>query len=259
IRAVATDAAGQRYTIGAFTVEYSHIRPRQYTKPAEARIEVMDLTPPPVRHVAYVRGAADKVPEALNAAGLHVTLLDSVALSTSDLSTYDAIVIGPRAYEVDSALVRNNRRLNDYARAGGRVVVQYQQQVYLEGSFAPYALGGNSRITDERSPVTMLGATPSQSALAPVFRTPNAIGQADWDGWIQDRALYCPTTWGPEFHPLLAMNDPGETPIRGCLLEASVGRGSYVYTGIAFFRELPAGVPGAYRLFFNLLGGRATP
>lgn len=259
IRAVATDAAGQRYSIGAFRVEYPHIRERQYTKPAEARVEVMDLTTPQVRNVAYVRGAADKVPEALDAAGLHVTLLDALQVENADLSGYDALIVGPRAYEVDSALVRNNDRLLEYARNGGRVIVQYQQQVYLDGRFAPYRLGGNSRITDERSPVTMLGASSTQSALAPVFRTPNAIGPEDWEGWVQDRALYCPTSWGPEFHPLLAMNDPGETPIRGCLLEAAVGRGSYVYTGIAFFRELPAGVPGAYRLFFNLLGGRITP
>ena len=259
IRAVATDAAGQRYDIGAFTVDYPHIRTRQYTKPATARVEVIELTPPQARRVAYVRGAADKVPEALSAAGLQVTLLDSVALSTADLSTYDAVVIGPRAYEIDSALVRNNDRLLDYARNGGRLIVQYQQQVYLEGSFAPFTLGGNSRITDENAPVTMLGATPTQSALAPVFRTPNAIGAEDWQGWIQERALYCPTNWGQGLNPLLAMNDPGEAPIRGCLLEGKVGRGSYVYTGISFFRELPAGVPGAYRLFFNLLGGSPTP
>lgn len=259
LRAVATDAAGARYDIGAFMVEYPHIRPRQYTKPAVARVEVMDLTPPSGGRIAYVRGAADKVPEALAAAGLPVTLLDSAALTSGDLHQYDAIVIGPRAYEVDSAVVRNNRRLIDYARDGGRVIVQYQQQIYLEGSFAPYALGGNTRITDEHSPVTMLGATAGQSALAPAFTTPNAIGPSDWDGWIQERALYCPRTWGPEFHPLLSMNDPGEAPLQGCLLQASVGRGSYVYSGIAFFRELPAGVPGAYRLFFNLLGGRVTP
>ena len=257
--AYATDANGRRYTVGAFTVDYPHIRPRQYTRLAVGQVEVVDLTPPAVRRVGYVRGAADKVPEALAAAGLPVTILDSAALTGGDLRQYDVIVIGPRAYEVDSAVVRNSQRLIDYARDGGRVVVQYQQQIYLEGRFAPYALGGNSRITDEHSPVTMLSASPSQSAIAPVFNAPNAIGPSDWDGWIQERALYCPTTWGPEFHPLLAMNDPGEAPLRGCLLEGAVGRGSYVYTGIAFFRELPAGVPGAYRLFFNLLGGRATP
>jgi LmbE family N-acetylglucosaminyl deacetylase len=259
IRAVATDAAGQRYDIGTFTVDYPHIRQQQYTRPATARIEVIELAPPLARRVAYVRGAADRVPEALGAAGLQVTLLDSVQLSSADLSGYDAIVIGPRAYEIDSALVRNNGRLLDYARNGGRLIVQYQQQVYLDGAFAPFPLGGNSRITDENAPVTMLGATPTQSALAPAFRAPNAIGPEDWQGWIQERALYCPTTWGQGLNPLLAMNDPGEAPIRGCLLEGKVGRGSYVYTGISFFRELPAGVPGAYRLFFNLLGGSATP
>jgi LmbE family N-acetylglucosaminyl deacetylase len=259
IRAVATDGAGQRYDVGAFTVDYPHIRQQQYTKPSTARIEVIELTPPLARRVAYVRGAADRVPEALGAAGLQVTLLDSVQLSSGDLSGYDAIVIGPRAYEIDSALVRNNGRLLDYARNGGRLIVQYQQQVYLEGGFAPFTLGGNSRITDENAPVTMLGATPAQSALAPLFRNPNAIGPEDWQGWIQERALYCPTNWGEGLNPLLAMNDPGEAPIRGCLLEGKVGRGSYVYTGISFFRELPAGVPGAYRLFFNLLGGSATP
>lgn len=261
-RASAVDASGRRYDAGVFTVEYPHIRARQYTRPAVARIEVMDLTPPLARRIGYVRGAADKIPEALLAAGLDVTLLDSAALSTGDLRAFDAIVVGPRAYEVDSAIVRNNDRLLQYARDGGRVVVQYQQQLFVDGVFAPYPVSLGSpadRITDEHSPVVMPGATATQSALAPVFRTPNAIGPEDWDGWVQDRALYCMRSWAPQYSSLLSMNDPGEAPIRGCLLEATVGRGSWVYSGIAFFRELPAGVPGAYRLFFNLLGGRATP
>jgi hypothetical protein len=258
-RVVVVDQAEGRNDLGVFHVNYPHIRERQFTRPAAVRIEVVDLQLPLARRIGYVRGAADRVPEALDAAGLQITLLDSVALSSGDLSVFDVIVIGPRAYEVDSAVVRNNQRLLDYARGGGRVVVQYQQQLYLQGSFAPYVLGGNSRITDERSPVTMLGATATRSALAPVFRTPNAIGPEDWEGWVQERALYCPTTWGREWNALLSMNDPGEAPIRGCLLEAEVGSGSYVYTGISFFRELPAGVPGAYRLFANLLGGRVTP
>jgi LmbE family N-acetylglucosaminyl deacetylase len=258
-RLVVVDQAGGRNDLGVFHVNYPHIRERQFTRPATVRIEVIDLQLPLARRIGYVRGAADRIPEALEAAGLQVSLLDSVHLSSGDLSAYDVIVIGPRAYEVDSAVVRNNQRLLDYARNGGRVVVQYQQQLYLQGSFAPYALGGNSRITDERSPVTMLGATTTRSALAPVFRTPNAIGPEDWEGWVQERALYCPTAWGREWNAVLSMNDPGEAPIRGCLLEAPVGNGSYVYTGISFFRELPAGVPGAYRLFFNLLGGRVVP
>jgi LmbE family N-acetylglucosaminyl deacetylase len=262
VKAVAIDATGRRYDIGAFMVEYPHIRPRQYTKPAIARVEVIDLTPPPVRRIAYIRGAADRVPEALRAAGLDVTVLDSIQIATADLSDYDAVVVGSRAYEVDSALVHNNGRLLDYARNGGRLIVQYQQGVFTEGNFAPFPVTQGSpadRITDEKSPVTMLGARRAQSALAPVFRTPNAIGPDDWDGWVQDRALYCLRTWDPRYESLLSMNDPGERAIGGCLLEAPLGRGSYVYTGLAFFRELPAGVPGAYRLFFNLLGGRVTP
>jgi LmbE family N-acetylglucosaminyl deacetylase len=262
IRAIVTDAAGGRHDTGAFTVEYPHIRTRQYTRPAVARVEVVDLATPTVRRVAYVRGAADRVPEALAGAGLAVTVLDSVALSTGQLAQYDAIVIGPRAYEVDSALVRNNARLLDYARNGGRLVVQYQQGIFTQGGFAPFPVTQGDpadRTTDEHSPVVMLGARPTQSALAPLFRTPNAIGPEDWDGWVQDRALYCLRSWDDRYASLLSMNDPGERSIGGCLLEAPLGRGSYVYTGIAFFRQLPAGVPGAYRLFFNLLGGRVIP
>ena len=262
LRATAVDGAGHRYEVGAFAVEYSHVRARQYTRPATARIEVVELTPPPVRLVGYVRGAADRIPEALAAAGLHLTVLDSAALTTGDLRQFDAIVVGPRAYEVDSALVLNNARLLEYARNGGRLIVQYQQGVFIQGEFAPFPVAQGSpadRVTDEHSPVVMLGARADRSSLAPEFRTPNAIGPEDWDGWIQDRALYCLRSWDPRYSSLLSMNDPGEQPIGGCMLEAPLGRGTYLYTGLAFFRELPAGVPGAYRLFFNLLGGRVTP
>ncbi|MBW8772694.1 MAG: PIG-L family deacetylase, partial [Gemmatimonadetes bacterium] len=191
LRAMAIDDAGRRYDVGAFVVEYAHVRARQYTRPATARIEVVELTAPPVRSVGYVRGAADRIPEALTAAGLNVTVLDSAALTTGDLRSYDAIVVGPRAYEVDSALVRNNGRLLEYARNGGRLIVQYQQSVFIDGAFAPFPVTQGSpadRITDERSPVVMLGARAAQSALAPEFRTPNALGPEDWDGWIQDRS-----------------------------------------------------------------------
>lgn len=262
LRATAVDEAGRRYDVGAFAVEYSHIRARQYTRPATARIEVVELNSPQVRLVGYVRGAADRIPEALLAAGLNVTVLDSATLTTGDLRRYDAIVVGPRAYEVDSALVRNNDRLLEYARNGGRLIVQYQQGVFIQGEFAPFPVTQGSpadRVTDEHSPVVMLGARADRSSLAPEFRTPNAIGPEDWDGWIQDRALYCLRSWDSRYASLLALNDPGEQPIGGCMLEAPLGRGTYLYTGLAFFRELPAGVPGAYRLFFNLLGGRVTP
>jgi len=159
-------------------------------------------------------------------------------------------VIGSRAYEIDPALVKANHRLLDYVRNGGLVIVQYQQYPFIEGKFAPFPLEiarPHDRITDETAPVTLL------DPAHPVFHAPNAIGAADWDGWVQERGLYFAHTWDPAYKPLLAMADPGGPTLQGGLLVAAVGKGTYVYTGLAFFRQLPAGVPGAYRLFANLL------
>jgi hypothetical protein len=201
-----------------------------------------------------VRGASDRVPEALIAVGVPVDVLTEKDLDSGDLSRFDAIVIGSRAYETDMALVRSNNRILDYARNGGLVIVQYQQYAFVEGNFAPYKLEiarPHDRVTDEHSAVKVL--EPNH----PAFTRPNRIGAEDWTGWVQERGLYFPHTWDPAYTPLLEMNDPGEPPQRGELLVAKVGQGTYVYTGLSFFRELPAGVPGAYRLFANLLGLRA--
>jgi len=142
-----------------------------------------------------------------------------------------------------------------YARDGGRVVVQYQQYPYVRGEYSPFPLAiaqPHDRVTDETSPVTVLAAS------HPVFRTPNRIEPADWDGWPQERALYCAGTWDGAWTPLLELRDPGRDPVRGSLLVARVGRGSYIYTGLSFFRALPAGTPGAFRLFLNLLAWDGT-
>jgi LmbE family N-acetylglucosaminyl deacetylase len=256
VRAVAVDSKGASYGIGTFVVDYPHIHPRQYTRLAEAQVVVADVTLPPVRAIGYVRGAADHEPEALIAAGLPVTVLDSATLASGDLSKFDAIVVGPRAYEIDTTLIDHNDRLLAYARNGGRVMVQYQQQVFFAGDYAPYPLSldhRNDRTTDETAPVTIL--VPD----SPDLRSPNLIGPADWNGWIQERSLYCAHTWDAAYRPILAMADPGETPIEGCLLEARVGRGSWVYNALAFHRQLPGGVPGAFRLFVNLVGSRPYP
>ncbi|MFI5236137.1 MAG: hypothetical protein ACHQXA_10525, partial [Gemmatimonadales bacterium] len=149
-----------------------------------------------------------------------------------------------------------NDRLLAYARNGGRVVVQYQQQVFFAGGYAPFAMslsGNNDRTTDETAPVTAL--VPD----SPDLRSPNAITGSDWDGWIQERSLYCAHTWDRAYQPILSMADPGEAPISGCLLEAKVGRGSWAYNALAFHRQLPGGVAGAFRLFVNLLGSRPRP
>ena len=242
------------------TVDYPHIRPRTYTVPADASIRIARLALPAIGRVGYVRGAADRVPEALAGVGVPITLLDGAALERGDLDRFDAIVIGPRAYETEPALGEDNERLLAYARRGGLVIVQYQQQLYFDNHYAPYPLtvGGPSatpgapaivhdRVTDETAPMRLLAPTD------PVGVTPNRLGDADWTGWVQERGLYFARTWHPSFRPLVETHDPGEPPLEGGLLVARTGRGTYVYTGLSFFRQLPAGVPGAFRLFANLL------
>jgi len=236
-------------------IDYPHIRPRALTKPSVAQIRAARVALPALSHVGYVRGAADRVPEALLAVGVPVELISGDSLARGDLSHYDAIVIGSRAYETEPALVANNGRLLDYAKNGGLVVVQYQQYPFVDGGFAPYPLTiarPHDRVTDENAPVTPL------DSAHPVFHYPNEIGAADWRGWIQERGLYFAHTWDTTYVPVLETHDPGPpTPspeLKGGLLIAPLGRGTYVYTGLSFFRQLPAGVPGAYRLFVNLMG-----
>ena len=200
-----------------------------------------------------MRGPADREPEALAAVGVPIELLGADSLARGNLSRYEAIVIGGRAYETEPALVANNGRLLDYARAGGLVIVQYQQYPFIQGGFAPYPLSlarPHDRVTDEDAPVTVL------DPAHPLFHVPNEIGPADWQGWVQERGLYFAHDWDSTYTPRLEMHDPGDPPLRGGLLVAHVGRGVYVYTALAFFRQLPAGVPGAYRLFANLLALR---
>jgi LmbE family N-acetylglucosaminyl deacetylase len=256
VRAVARDSAGRRFAAGQSVVEYSHIRPRTWVTEALSAVHAAPITLPRLTRVGYIRGASDRVPEALIDIGLPVELIDAATLERGDLARYDVIVVGSRAYEVDPALVENNGRLLEYARAGGRVLVQYQQQQFFNGRFAPAPLTvgqPHDRVTDESAPVTLLD--PNSAAIS----RPNRLDAADWSGWVQERGLYFARTWDPTYQPLLALSDSGSAPLRGGLLVAQVGRGTYTYTGLSFFRQLPAGIPGAYRLFLNLLDLRATP
>ncbi|HYK38424.1 MAG TPA: hypothetical protein VEU98_00260, partial [Candidatus Eremiobacteraceae bacterium] len=172
-----------------------------------------------------------------------------------NLSKYDAIVVGVRAYELRGELPGANQRLLDFARSGGTLVVQYQRDFAWDGkNYAPYAakIGTKPgeplpRITDETSPVKFL--KPDD----PLLNTPNKITQDDFKGWVQERGLYFWSEYDSQYTPLLAMNDPGEKDLNGALVYTKLGKGTYIYTGIAFFRQLPEGVPGAYRLFVNLL------
>src|SRR6266480_3450222 len=235
-------------------IDYPHIRPRALTRPAVAQIRAARIALPALSRVGYVRGAADRVPEALLAVGVPIELIGADSLARGDLSRYDAIVIGSRAYETEPALVANNGRLLDYGRNGGLVIGQYRQYPFIDGGFAPYPLTiarPHDRVTEENALVTELDPTHA------VFHYPNAIGDGDWRGWVQERGLYFAHTWDTTYVPVLETHDPPPSPpaeLKGGLLIAPLGRGTYVYTGLSFFRQLPAGVPGASRLFVNLLG-----
>jgi hypothetical protein len=216
------------------------------------RIEMADLVLPQLARVGYVRGASDQVPEALEAVGIPLKLLTPDDLERGDLSHYDAIVVGSRAYETDPALVASNGRLLDYARAGGRLIVQYQEYPYVRGGYAPFPFTiaqPHDRVTDETAPVELI------QPVSRLFLAPNAIRSGDWDGWVQERGLYFAHTWDQAYRPVLQTGDAGEK-LQGGLLVARLGQGLFVYTGLSFFRQLPAGVPGAYRLFANLLALR---
>lgn len=243
-------AAGSELTRSVQFIRYPHIPPKLLVWPAVSRIRRIDVQVVPHLHVGYIMGTGDEVPEALAQLGVRVTLLDDADLQAGDLSAFDTLLVGIRAYEVRPALRANNERLLQWVRQGGTLIVQYNQDTFGRGTFAPYPLSiarPHDRVTVEDAPVTFL--QPDH----PFFHHPNEIGPADFEGWVQERGLYFLHTWDERYTPLLECHDPGEEPQRGGLVVADVGRGKYVYTGYAWFRQLPAGVPGAYRLLANLV------
>ena len=236
-------------------IDYPHIRPVTMPRPARLELQTLDLRLPDVGRVGYVRGASDRVPEVLVEVGLPVEVLSVEALQAADLAAYDALVIGSRAYETEPLLAGLNPHLLEYVRRGGHLLVQYQQYQFAEAGLAPTTLRigrPHGRVTDESAPVRIL--RPGH----PVFEAPNRITESDWQGWVQERGLYFAAEWGPEFVSLLEMHDEGRPDEGGSLLMAKIGDGTYIYTGLSFFRQLPAGVPGAIRLFVNLLAGGSS-
>lgn len=250
IRFSATDSTGRTYDLTQRVVDYAHVTNRVLYEPAVQHVTVLDAKFVRGMRIGYVVGVDPQVPQVLEQMGVLVERLSPPALAHADLGIYDAVVIGSRAYEVRPDLVANNRRVLDYGRKGGNVIVLYQQYEFIQGKFAPYDLTlarPHTRITDENAPVTML------DPAAPLFSRPNRLTARDFENWVQERALYMPNTWAAEYQPMLELSDPGEAAQRGAILVAPLGRGLYTYTGIAFFRQIPAGVPGALRLFINLL------
>ena len=249
-RAVAEAASGgSRWDRSIMMIDYPHIRRAFYVMPAELTVTRVPVQVAQGRRVGYIMGTGDGGLEALRQMGADVVELTPQRMQAGDFSGLDVIVVGVRAYEVRPDVIAANARLLAFARAGGTLIVQYQQSQNPSGGFTPYPLAINvlDRVTDEKAPVTVLDAT------APVFTTPNRIDPADFDGWAQERGTYFPETWDDRYTPLLEMHDPGEAPQKGSLLVAPLDKGLYVYSTVAFFRQFPQAVPGAYRLFANLV------
>lgn len=250
VAAVFVAEDGRTFARGAELIDYPHVRARPLHHDARSVIRAIDVRVPEGLRVAYIEGAGEEGPGFLANLGITPELLDSEDLAEGDLGRFDVIVAGSRAYEVRTDLMAHNQRLLDYVARGGTFIVQYNKYEIVEGGFTPYPITmsrPHGRVTDENAPVRILH--PSH----PVFTAPNRIGEADWEGWVQERGLYFAETWDDAYTPLLATGDPGGPPLEGGLLIAKHGEGTYVYTGISFFRQFPAGVPGAYRLFANLL------
>jgi LmbE family N-acetylglucosaminyl deacetylase len=236
-----------------------------WSEPAQCAVHAFAVTVPANLRVGYVTAENEPVPEALQRLGIRVEMLDAVALAFRDLSPFNAIVVGVRAYELRPELSGANQRLLDYVSKGGTLVVQYQRDfAWDKFHYAPYpalispplppakegappVVRPLPRITDENSPVKFL--KPND----PLLSHPNKITQDDFKGWMQERGLYFWTEFDPKYTALLGMHDPGEPELDGALVYTHFGKGAYIYTGLAFFRQLPEGVPGAYRLFVNLL------
>jgi LmbE family N-acetylglucosaminyl deacetylase len=254
VQAVAK-AGNQELKSGYTTIAYPHIETRYIYSPAQSKVDVLDVATT-VESVGYIEGTGDAVPDALKQLGINVTVLSPKDVATADLSKFPAIVLGVRAYAVRDDLRAYNKRLLDYVAGGGTLVVQYNRgnEVGNNLQIGPYPLtmlnpneNNADRVTHEDAPVKILD--PSNALL----NVPNKITEGDFDGWIDERGTYFLKNWDGKYTPLLEMHDPGEPAREGGLVVGKYGKGTYIYTGLSFFRELPAGVKGAYRLFANIV------
>ncbi len=250
---------GREYSLEQTIIDYDHIPVQTVLQENRARVVKVELDKAGER-VGYIAGAGDAIPTSLEQIGYEVVDLDPDDVVADKLAPFDAVILGIRAYNTQPWLRFQQEELLRYVREGGTLIVQYNTNrglVLPESEIAPFALElSRDRVTVEEAPVTLL--QPDH----PVLNFPNRIGPADFEGWVQERGLYFPDAWDEDhFTALLSSHDPGEEPMEGSLLVAPYGQGTYIYTGLSFFRELPAGVPGAFRLFANLIsaGKREGP
>ncbi|KAA3610948.1 MAG: PIG-L family deacetylase [Calditrichaeota bacterium] len=239
---------GKVYIQTSIKIEYDHIPVQTVLLPAELKAVRIPLKIRSKR-IGYIAGAGDEIPGNLRSIGYEVEMLNAIDLDKGDLTRFDAIIAGVRAYNTRPELKQKNSRLLDYVKNGGTYVVQYNTSYALiTEEIGPYPFKiSRDRVTLEDAPMTLLDKN------HPIFHQPNKITAEDFSGWVQERGLYFPNQWDERYRPLIACNDPGEAPTKGSLLYTKYGKGVFIYTGLSFFRELPAGVPGAYRLFVNLI------
>ncbi len=241
---------GSDLTYQLEVMPYPHIPTQSILMPAEAKVVRLNLEKAG-RNIGYIQGAGDEVAKSLEEIGYTVQRIEPGMIQKLNLDAFDAIVVGIRAYNVSDELKLKQPLLLEYAKKGGTLILQYNTAGRRDRPFtelAPYPLTlSRDRVTDENSAVTLIAPD------HPVLNFPNKINQKDFKGWVQERGLYFPNQWDNRFTPVLSMNDEGESPKNGSLLVAPYGKGHYIYTGLSFFRELPAGVPGAYKLFTNML------
>jgi LmbE family N-acetylglucosaminyl deacetylase len=254
ITAVA-EYAGREYREGYRTVGYAGLPPSFLYMPSTFRASGVDLKVAPALKIGYVMGTGDDVPESLANMGLHATLLSAADLATVDLAQYDTVVFGVRTYAARPELATHHSRILEYVRNGGALIVQYNTPEFDRnyGPY-PYSMGNNpEEVTDEASVVNIL------NPAHPLLNWPNRITAGDFGGWVEERGSKWLRTWDPRYEALLETHDEGQEPQRGGLLYARYGKGVYVYAAWSFYRQLPAGVPGAYRLFANILSIAKNP
>lgn len=239
---------GKEYRKSVLQMDYSHIPLQTLVLPNKTQLVKLDIQKKG-ELIGYIQGAGDVVPQALVQMGYTVENIVPEQISVSNLEKYDAVVVGIRAYNTLDILKYKQPALMEYVNRGGNIILQYNTSHGLvTDQLAPYELKlSRDRVTDENAEVSFLAKD------HPILNFPNKITPKDFEGWVQERGLYFPDQWAPEFTPILAMNDKGETPKKGSLLIAPYGKGYYIYTGLSFFREFPAGVPGAFRLFANMI------
>jgi LmbE family N-acetylglucosaminyl deacetylase len=249
------ESGGRQYREGFITAGYPGLRPYNLYVPATYRTSGVDVKISQGLRVGYVMGTGDTVPQSLEDLGVHAQLLNAQDIANGDLQKYDVILLGVRAYTARPELVTSHTRLLDYVRNGGVVIVQYQSVQY-DHNFGPYPYtlpNDAERVVDERSPVAFA------DAKSPVLNWPNQMNQSDFVGWVEERGHSFMKTWDPKYVAPLETHDPDQDPQKGGLVYARYGRGVYVYVAFALYRQLPDGVPGAYRLFANLLSLPRNP